>query len=283
MEIGIGLPNVVPGTKGQDVVEWARRAEDAGFSSLGTIGRLVYPNYEELIALSAAAGATERIGLVTAVLLAPLRSTPFLAKQAASLNAISGGRLTLAMAVGGREDDFEVAGVPFRRRGKIFDEQLDELGRLFAGEERGDGRPIVPEGAEPPRIVTGGQADQAFARAARHGAGWIQGGGGPDAFAEALPKLDKAWSEAGRDGEPRRMALAYFSLGDDPEGQAKHALGDYYSFLGEIADMIVASALKSPDAIKQTVAAYEGHGCDELILFPASGDPAQVDLLREAL
>jgi alkanesulfonate monooxygenase SsuD/methylene tetrahydromethanopterin reductase-like flavin-dependent oxidoreductase (luciferase family) len=282
MEIGIGLPNVVPGTAGRDVVEWARRAEDAGFSSLGTIGRLVYPNYEELIALAAAAGATERIRLVTAVLLGPLRRTPFLAKQAASLNAISAGRLTLGIAVGGREDDFEVAGVPFRRRGAIFDDQLDELTRLFAGEERGGGHPLVPEAGEAPAIVIGGQADRAFQRAARH-AGWIQGGGGPDAFAQALPKLDAAWSQAGRDGEPRRMALGYFSLGDDPEGQAKRSIGHYYAWLGDYADMIVQSALKSPDAIKQAVSAYEGHGCDELILFPASGDPAQVDLLRDAL
>ncbi|MEA2450966.1 MAG: hypothetical protein QOG63_2898 [Thermoleophilaceae bacterium] len=283
MEVGIGLPNVVPGTPGRAIVEWARRAEDAGFSSLGTIGRLTYPNYEELVALSAAAGATQRIGLVTAVLLAPLRRTALLAKQAASLNAISGGRLTLAMAVGGREDDFEVAGVPFHRRGAIFDEQLEELGRLFAGEERGDGHPIVPQGAPAPTLLIGGQVDRAFQRAARHGAGWIQGGGGADAFAESLPKLERAWSDAGREGEPRRMALTYFSLGDDPEGQAKRSIGHYYAFLGEYADMIVGSTLKSPDAIKRTVAAYEEHGCDELILFPASGDPAQVDLLRDAL
>jgi alkanesulfonate monooxygenase SsuD/methylene tetrahydromethanopterin reductase-like flavin-dependent oxidoreductase (luciferase family) len=282
MDIGIGLPNAVAGTRGEDIVEWGRRAEDAGFSSLGTIGRLVYPNHEELIALAAAAGATERIRLVTAVLLAPLRQTALLAKQAASLNDISGGRLTLGMAVGGREDDYDVAGVPFHRRGAIFDEQLEELTRLFAGEKRGDGHPVIP-GKGGPALLLGGQADRAFARAAKYGAGWIQGGGGPDALAESLPKLDAAWSDAGRDGEPRRMALAYFSLGDDAEAQAQHGLGSYYAFLGPYTEMIVNSALKTPDAIKQAVAAYEGHGCDELLLFPASGDPAQVDLLHEAL
>jgi alkanesulfonate monooxygenase SsuD/methylene tetrahydromethanopterin reductase-like flavin-dependent oxidoreductase (luciferase family) len=283
MDIGIGLPNVVPGTDGRAIVDWARRAEDAGFSSVGTIGRLVYPNYEELIALTAAAAVTERIGLVTAVLLGPLRRASFLAKQAASLNAISGGRLTLGMAVGGREDDYEVAEVPFHERGAIFDSQLDELADLFSGAERGGGHPLVPEASEPPRIVIGGQADRAFQRAARYGAGWIQGGGGPDAFAESLPKLDQAWSEAGRDGEPRRMALGYYSLGDDPEAQAKRSIGHYYAFLGDYADMIVESTLKSADAIKEAVSAYEGHGCDELILFPAGSDPAQVDLLRDAL
>ena len=55
MDIGIGLPNTVPGTEGRTLIDWARHAEEAGFSTLGTIGRLVYPNYEELVALSAAA------------------------------------------------------------------------------------------------------------------------------------------------------------------------------------------------------------------------------------
>src|SRR3954447_26165195 len=106
MEIGIGLPNAVAGTDGRALVEWARRAEDAGFSSLGTIDRIAYPNYESLIALAAAAAVTERIGLVTSILLAPLRSAALLAKQAASIDNISGGRLTLGLAVGGRADDY---------------------------------------------------------------------------------------------------------------------------------------------------------------------------------
>ena len=69
MDIGIGLPNTVPGTEGRRLVDWAKNAEEAGFSTLGTIGRLVYPNYEELIALAAAAAVTSRIRLTTSVLL----------------------------------------------------------------------------------------------------------------------------------------------------------------------------------------------------------------------
>src|ERR687885_1329502 len=132
MDIGIGRPNAVAGVDRAGIVEWARRAEAAGFASLGTLDRIVYGNYESLIALAAAAAVTERIRLATDILIAPLRSnTALLAKQAATLDHLSGGRLVLGLAPGGRPDDYEVSGVGFSRRGRIFDAQLEELTRLW--------------------------------------------------------------------------------------------------------------------------------------------------------
>ena len=85
MDIAIGLPNAVPGTGGEQLTEWARRAEARGFSSLGTIDRVAYPNLEPLASLAAAAAVTERIGLATTVLLGPLRPNAVaLAKQVAT-------------------------------------------------------------------------------------------------------------------------------------------------------------------------------------------------------
>src|SRR5689334_25321730 len=111
MDVGIGLPATIPGVDGGRVIEWAKRAEARGFSTLGTIDRIVYGNYESLIALSAAAAVTERIRLATCILIAPYRNGAITAKQAASVDRLSGGRLTLGVAVGGREDDYAAAGV----------------------------------------------------------------------------------------------------------------------------------------------------------------------------
>src|SRR3954447_21259805 len=107
MDVGIGLPNTVLGVDRNGIVEGARAAEDAGFSSLGTIDRIAYPNFESLISLAAAAAVTERIKLTTDILLAPTRRAALLAKQAATIDQISDGRLVLGLAVGGREDDYE--------------------------------------------------------------------------------------------------------------------------------------------------------------------------------
>jgi alkanesulfonate monooxygenase SsuD/methylene tetrahydromethanopterin reductase-like flavin-dependent oxidoreductase (luciferase family) len=279
MDVAIGLPNAVPGTTGAQLVEWARRAEARGFSSLGTIDRIVYENYEPLTALAAAAAVTERIGLCTSVLLGPLRvNAAELAKQALSLHALSGGRFTLGVGLGGRDDDYEVSGVELAGRGRRLDTMLEQMKGVWSGGEIG---PSI-EGA--PRLVVGGHADASFARAARFADGWIAAGSGPDQFGEGASKAKAAWSEAGRDGEPRTMALAYYSLGGRAAEDARAYLTDYYAWLGEeVAEFIVAGAAKDAETVKRYVATYEGAGCDELILFPSSSDPDQVDLLADAI
>jgi alkanesulfonate monooxygenase SsuD/methylene tetrahydromethanopterin reductase-like flavin-dependent oxidoreductase (luciferase family) len=278
VDIAIGLPNAVPGTTGVQLVEWARRAEARGFSSLGTIDRIAYEYYEPLTALAAAAAVTERIGLCTSVLLGPLRTNATeLAKQALSVHALSAGRFTLGIGLGGRDDDYEISGIETRGRGRRLDAMLERIEEVWSGGQVG---PSI-EGA--PGLVVGGHADVSFARVARFGDGWIAAGTGPEQFAEGAAKARAAWSDAGREGEPRTMALAYFALGERAEEDASAYLTDYYAWLGEeIANFIVAGAAKDTEAVRQQVTAYEAAGCDELIFFPSSADAAQVDLLAEA-
>jgi alkanesulfonate monooxygenase SsuD/methylene tetrahydromethanopterin reductase-like flavin-dependent oxidoreductase (luciferase family) len=133
-----------------------------------------------------------------------------------------------------------------------------------------------------PELIIGGQVPASFRRVARYGAGWMQGGAGPDAFKETLPRVLEAWSDAGRDGEPRKMALGYYALGDGVE-EGQQALKHYYAWLGDYAQAIADNAATDADQVKQFVSAFEDAGADELILFAAAPHPEQVDLLKEAL
>ena len=220
MKVGIGLPTAIPGVQRTELLAWGERADAAGFSTLGSLDRLVYPNWEPLVTLGAAAVVTERIGLMTSVLLLPLRqNTALPAKQAATLHVLSAGRVTLGVGLGSRDDDFSASRVPMKGRGRRADEMLAELRRLWAGEEVGDVGDIGPEVSdEPPKIIVGGSSDTALRRAAEHGDGWMLGGGAPERFTELVEKLTAAWRERGREGEPRKLALTYFALGDDPGG-----------------------------------------------------------------
>lgn len=279
MDVAISLPNAVPGTTGKQLLEWARRADARGFSSLGTIDRIVYDNYEPLTALAAAAAVTERIGLCTSVLLGPLRANATeLAKQALSLHALSGGRFTFGIGLGGRDDDYEVSGVELAGRGRQLDSMLERIEEVWSDKEIG---PAL-EGA--PDLIVGGHADASFARAARFSDGWIAAASGPEQFAVGAEKARAAWAEAGRDGEPRMQALAYFSLGERAEEDANTSLKDYYAWLGDdIAAYIVSAAAKDAESVQREVATYAEAGCDELIFCPSSSDSAQVDLLAEAV
>jgi alkanesulfonate monooxygenase SsuD/methylene tetrahydromethanopterin reductase-like flavin-dependent oxidoreductase (luciferase family) len=286
MEVGIGLPNAVLGTTRMRLLDWARAADEAGFSSLGTIDRIVYGNYEPLIALSAAAAVTERIRLATTVMLGPLRfNAALVAKQILSLDAVAGGgRAVLGIGLGGRADDYEVSGASMSERGAWQDRALAQIRRIFDGE--GDPEAKIgprPQG-EGPSLIVGGSVSAAFDRAARYGDGWIMGGGRPDQLTAATGQLEAAWQKQGRDGAPRKMSLAYYSLGDDAQQDAERYLKDYYAFLGEeLSGMIAAGAATDADTVRAYVAAFEAAGCDELIIFPSSSDTDQVRLLADAI
>jgi len=286
MDIGIGLPNAIQDVDGDSLVEFARRADRRGFSTLGTIDRIVYPNYEPLLALAAAAAVTERIKLGTTILITPYRpNATLLAKEALTLDHMSGGRLVLGVGIGARTDDYEVSGLPTEGRGATLDRQLDQMKRVWEGEVTGFAGPVGPPAVRPggPEVLVGGTVDAAFERAAKHGAGWILGGGGPDLFAQMAAKVEAAWQHAGRDGKPRKAQLAFFALGPHAQADIDGSIRDYYAWLGEFAAGIAGSVATSEEMVRSYLRAYEGAGCDELILFPSSKDPAQVDLLADAV
>ncbi len=279
MRIGIGLPNTVPGTDGALVLEWARRAEERGFFSLGVLDRIVYDSYEPLTALAAAAAVTERVRLVTMIVIAPLRNTTLLAKTAASIDALSGGRLVLGLAVGARTEDYEAVGVSPRGRGRRLDEQLAALRAYWEDETIGP-QPAQPGG---PPLLVGGLSDLAFARVARYADGYVHGGGPPRLFARAAEKARAAWRDAGRPGQPQLWAQGYYALGDDAVEAGRRYLLDYYAFTGPFAEKIADGLLTTPQAVAQFVRGYAEAGCDELVLLPTVPDIAQLERLAEVV
>lgn len=286
MKIGIGLPSTIPGTPGSLVLDWARKADEKGFSSLGVIDRVVYGNYEPLITLAAVAGATRSIRLITTILIAPLRNPAIFAKQAASLDALSNGRLTLGLAVGGREDDYQAAEVDFHSRGKIFDNQLEIMHKVWTGQplvENADpvGPPPVTSGG--PELLIGATSPQALQRLGRWGQGFISGGGGPDSAKQGYAKAEAAWKEAGREGKPRFVSGLYFALGPGAAEKASEYIHHYYSFLGPMADGMAASIPSTPEALTETIKGFEAVGLDEVILWPCIADLEQVDLAADVV
>jgi alkanesulfonate monooxygenase SsuD/methylene tetrahydromethanopterin reductase-like flavin-dependent oxidoreductase (luciferase family) len=285
MDVGIGLPNSVPGTAGKQLTDWAKAAEEAGFSTLGTIDRVVYPNYEPVVALSAAAAVTERIRLATDVMLGPLRMNPaIVAKQILSLDTLAGGgRAVLGIALGGREDDYQISGMHMTTRGEWLDAALPKIRAIWNGEGETESKVGPRPIGNSPMLLVGGYVQASLDRAAKFADGWTQGGATPDQFEKDAASLEQAWKREGREGKPYNMALAYFSLGPDAQQNAERNLRGYYAWLGEeTAQSIVHSAAKDPDTVKQYISAFESAGCDEFILFPASSDPEQVSLLAEA-
>jgi alkanesulfonate monooxygenase SsuD/methylene tetrahydromethanopterin reductase-like flavin-dependent oxidoreductase (luciferase family) len=283
MEIGVGLPNTLK-VPGSTMVEWARRAEQRGFASLATIDRIVYPSYDSLTSLAVAAGATTRIKLFTDILIAPLYPPVWLAKATASLDAMSGGRLTLGLAVGGRPDDFAAMDRPFERRGQLMDETLDLLERAWAGESvTGDDFPVGPEPAAGNRVsvLIGGNSDKAVERTIKYGQGWTVGGGGPDTAAPMIERVRTAWREAGREDEPRIAALQYFGLGDEEASRA--SLRRYYGFLGDWTEAIVESAVRTPQAAKEIAQRFADAGVTELVFIPTVPNVEEVDRLADAV
>jgi alkanesulfonate monooxygenase SsuD/methylene tetrahydromethanopterin reductase-like flavin-dependent oxidoreductase (luciferase family) len=171
-----------------------------------------------------------------------------------------------------------MAGLEMGTRGHDADLMLARIRELWESEEMG------PTTDSAPTLLVGGAVDASFERAARYGDGWIAGGAPPDQFAGLREKLEAAWGEAGRDGSPKNAGLAYFSLGERAEEHAQAYLTDYYSWLGEeTAGFIAASAATDAETARGYIEAFDGAGCQELILFPSSSDPGQVDLLADAL
>jgi alkanesulfonate monooxygenase SsuD/methylene tetrahydromethanopterin reductase-like flavin-dependent oxidoreductase (luciferase family) len=298
VKIGIGTPGTSNTLDSGFLLEYARRADAAGFSTITHLDRLAYSNHDPIVALTAIAAVTQRIRLQTSVLLAPLRSAGLLAKQAATLDAISAGRLTLGMAVGSRRDDYAVAGTNPSDRGRRFDEQLALMHRIWAGGDAGEGiGPVGPSPVQPnaPHVLIGGRVPVALRRVAKWGAGYVTGAVfSPETARGIYEQVLAFWEEAGREGTPRFVGTLACAIGDDQARRTAESIDHYYHYRGPAqrdapapARAAVADSRNNiPStipAIREVLKACEDIGMDEVIVRPGVEEINQVDKLAELL
>ena len=280
MRIGTGLPNQVREVRPAVLPAWARQAEDAGFTSLTTVGRYAYPGVSDTVALAAAAAVTSRIELISGVLLGPTWPGSLLAKELAGIDAVSNGRLTVGLGVGGRLDDFVAEGYGATGRGKRFDRDLARYHQVWDGEPVGGGtNPAVPTGTRRPPMLFGGTAPAAIDRMARWGEGYIGGSMPAPMVAPSFDAAREAWTRAGRDGSPRLVALAYYALGDGEQGRKN--VHDYYSAFGDFADLVVSAVCDTPQKLREAIASFEDIGADDLIFNSGTDDVDEIKRLAD--
>ncbi len=285
MKVGIGLPFRMPTDSWPYIAELARRADEGPYSSFSALDRLAYDNFEAMAELAAVAAITKRLRLVTAILLAPVRNAGVLAKQAATIDAISNGRLTLGLAVGGRQDDAVVAPSQFRNRGRLFEEQLEHMKRIWAGEVlEGAERPVgpAPVQAGGPEILIGGTHPKAIARVGRFANGYVMGGRALEAeWAKGImTRVEESWAEHGREGRPRVIVTLPCALGPGAEEAVTGAVAHYY---GGDPSRQVRVQPTSPEIIRNAISMHEELGSDEIIFRPVTPDLEQIKRLTDAI
>ena len=278
MQIGLGLPNTIANLKGDTLLDWARRADVGPFSSVAVLDRVLYDSYDPIVTLAATSAITKRVRLATMIVIGPLRNTAILGKTAFTIHALSGGRFTLGIALGARQDDYDATGTSYHTRGKRLTEQLHDLRTQWDNEQ------IGPHTETPPELIVGGLNDVTFGRVARYADGYMHNGGPAHIFARMAAKALAAWEDYGRPGKPRLIGMAYFALGDEATAeQGRDYLRDYYAFTGPFAERIAQGLLTTPQAIVSFARGYADVGCDELVLFPTSGELGQLERLEDVI
>jgi alkanesulfonate monooxygenase SsuD/methylene tetrahydromethanopterin reductase-like flavin-dependent oxidoreductase (luciferase family) len=282
VRIGIGLPAAVPGTDMTTLGQWAADAEQAGFAVVGVIDRLVYDNLEPLTALAAAAARTERVELFTTVLNVGWRNNAvLLAKQMASVELISGGRLTAGLGLGGWPEDYTASRALQAGKAALWESLLATMRQVWAGEVSGQGGPMtkLPEGR--PALLFGGLVPAAYTRAATQGQGWVSPLFGLSTLQEGVVTVRQAWKEAGRSGRPRIATGRYFGLGGNAEAIADEYIRHYYG--DAYFPVARADTLTSTEHLRAELQALQKDGTTDVILYPTSGALEQVGLLSAAL
>jgi alkanesulfonate monooxygenase SsuD/methylene tetrahydromethanopterin reductase-like flavin-dependent oxidoreductase (luciferase family) len=285
MRVGVWMPNAMPfGLERGFFLDWVRLADEAGFDTLSTLDRPNYDMWDPLVSLAAAAAVTQRIRLATTTLPLPNRNEVLVAKQAAVIDRLSGGRLTLGVSLGSRPDDYEVFGATLEHRVTRFRRQLARIRQVWAEARQSDrehgvlGPPPVQDPGPP--IWIGALTERARQRAVELADGFIFGGAAR--LSTIGPAIERLRPQAAERGKPHFSfnAVAYIAIGGEREfAEAVAHHQRYYPVLPVPAEQAIHHG--PIGKIKDVVAEYAATGLDLLVLMPEVRSLQQLELLSE--
>ncbi len=284
MDVGICLPYMERDFGRKQILDWCSRVDDGPWSSLSCGERITGYTLEMRTMLSAAAAVTERVRIMPSLYVLPMHSAVWAAKEIATLDVISEGRVTLCVGVGGREIDYRSVGASFERRHLRMDQQIAVMRSVWKGVPPIEGADEVgprPFQSGGPPILAGAMGPKAIARAAQ----WADGiytfsmGGNADEIRRSLDLADDAWKSAGRDAPPRKVGGFWYSLGEDAENSLKTYVHRYLAVFGDAPARAVARTMTRFDvgSVRESIEAMRAVGCDEVILSPCTAQPIEVD------
>lgn len=284
MKIGLSIPPTIESP--DHFYEWVRRVDAGPFSTLSVLDRVVYSNFEPLVTLAAAAALTTRVRLMTEVLISLVRNTTILAKESATLDLLSRGRLTLGLGLGGREDDYLATGVPYEHRGKRLEEQLEQMKRIWAGQTaRANVGPIGPRPAQThgPQLLLGGYTAGTIQRVTRYADGIIAGTNEIKQIDQTFRAVEQGWQEAGRAGRPHLVAQIDIALEMRDGEQGRKNVLDYYATLPTFAASKAATLLTTAQQLLDTMHTLEQIGTDEIVFFTWNTEIEQIGRIADLL
>lgn len=285
MRIGLTLPTMMPELDRETLLAWARRIDARPFATLAAGERIAFPNPDLMVALAAAAAVTTRVELMATVVVLPLHAAAVVAKQIATLDVLAHGRVTVGVGVGGREEDYRAAGVPFERRLARMEAQVATMRRLWAGEPAvPDTSPVGPRPRHVPAVLVGALSHDSIRRAARWADGLCGFSFGPDGgeVAAAFDVARAAWREHGRP-TPRLVASAWYSIASDGRERMDAYVGRYLGVFGERAARSMARHCTtiSATALRDAVRRMEDVGADDFVLVPTTSDADEVERVAD--
>jgi len=290
MKIGMTLPSFVAGVDGPTIREWCRRIDDGPYSCVAVGERVAYPSHDLITSLAYAAAATERVRLVSTIVVLPSHDPVRVAKQAATIDVLSEGRLTLGVGVGGRDQDYLAVGTRPTRRFARLDEQVATMRAVWNGEAPvPDVPPIGPTPVQPggPPLLTAAMGPKSLARSAA----WADGLSGfdlapdPASVAHTFTSVRDAWNAAGRTSRPWLSTSCWFALGDGAADRLHGYARNYLATFGDAAASAMAGLCTFDDAgrMRETLAAVAETGCDEFVLVPTTDDVTELDRLQHVI